>query len=306
MLPFVIGGAIVAAAGFGIKKVLEDSTYCHKCNSEFGITTWKYECSHCNNIFCDDCSYDNDSMKLCRVCNDKYKEKKAAERVKKEKEAEEKESLRKKKEAEEKERYENNLKNWISGTKHEYIKGFNISEDLGLIQINNKECQSPDDVERQLKHEALLINANAYIKLFWDKEMEHHSEEYIAGYGHNGNPYYKTKRHTEKYFTGYATAVILKQNYKKNYDIDNNEYKFVIECSQSLEKYIKKNLNGTGKGLHEKIISIESELSKQDIQDFKFIAATRNKIIHEGIILDDPEKFKTVCKKLKMKYNIKK
>ena len=112
-------------------------------------------------------------------------------------------------------------------------------------------------------------------------------------------------KYVEKYFTGSATAVILKKNYKNNYDIDNNEYKYVIECSQSLEKYIKKNLNGTGKGLHEKIISIESELSKQDIQDFKYIASTRNKIIHEGIVLDDPEKFKTVCKKLKLKYNLK-
>jgi len=201
MIPFIIGGAVIAiTTGLALKKSLEDSTYCHACNTEFGIITWKHECTHCKNIFCDDCIDENDSMELCKKCNDKYEEKKAIE-----------EEIRKKKEAKEKARYTKNLKNWIGETKQEYMKGFNIIEDLGIIEINTKNCETPREVEIQIKHQALLINANAYIKFFYDKQIEHHEEEYVAGYGSKGNPYMRTNRYTEKYFTGYATAVILKK-----------------------------------------------------------------------------------------------
>ena len=160
---------------------------CPTCKENFGFFRWKYECSHCKNIFCYNCLTKTEK-KLCEQCNAKYKRRRAEEKAK----------------------YERNLANWIRGTKQEYLKGYTIIKELELVQCRNK-CNSPAEVEKELKHKALLINANAYIKFFWDKKIEHHNEEYIAGYGHKGNPYYKTEHHTTQYFTGNAVAVIAKK-----------------------------------------------------------------------------------------------
>lgn len=265
---------------------------CPTCSKEFGFFRWRYDCSHCKQVFCDDCLNKFHKLTLCKTCTIPYEKKLAEEKAKKDKER-----------AEQKARYDKNLKNWINGTRQEYIKGYSIIKELGTISTNQKH-DSPAEVEAQLKHKSLLLDANGYIKFFWDKKIDHHDEEYLAGFGKKGNPYYKTKHYTTQYFTGHAIAVIVKDKNKKE-NIDEDGYKYVIECSQALEKYIEKNLQGEGKGLHEKISSIEDELSVKDIKNFRFIATARNQIIHEGKMKDNPEKFKEICKQLKLKYNLK-
>lgn len=200
------------------------------------------------------------------------------------------------------------LDNWVEGTKAEYIKDFNIVKTLGLVNFDDRGCEDPNQVEEKLKILTASLDGNGFIKFFWKKNIEKSSKKVIAGYSKNNNPYYKTEYTTTIYYTGSATAVYVEEkNNKKVIDTDINDetYKYVIECSQELEKYIENNLNGKGKGLHEKITSIEDELSAKDIKSFRFIATARNNIIHEGKILGDLEKFKNTCKQLKIKYNLK-
>jgi hypothetical protein len=200
------------------------------------------------------------------------------------------------------------FKNWIGGTKSEYIKGYRVVKNLGVVKYNANYCSDPSEVEEKLKLFSAQLGGNGLIKFFWNKEIEKSSKKVLAGYSKNDNPYYKTKYSTKTYFTGSATAVYLeveKDTNKINTNIDDASYKYVIECSQVLEKYIENNLNGKGKGLHEKITSIEDELSAKDIKSFRFIATARNNIIHEGKIIGDSEQFKNTCEQLKLKYNLK-
>ena len=86
--------------------------------------------------------------------------------------------------------------------------------------------------------------------------------------------------------------------------IIHNYYKYIIECSQTLEKYIENNLQGKGKGLHEKVTSIEDELSEKDIKNFRFIATARNQMVHEGKMTCEPREIEKVFQQLELKYNL--
>ena len=205
-------------------------------------------------------------------------------------------------------RIENLVNNWICGTKLDYVKDFKIIKKLGLVEFQEIGCSDPNQLEEKLKLFSAQLGGNGFIKFFWNKKVEKSSKKVIAGYSKNNNPYYKTEYSTKTYFTGSATAVYLEtenNNSIINTNIDDASYKYVIECSQALEKYIENNLNGQGKGLHEKITSIEDELSAKDIKSFRFIATARNNIIHEGKVIGDSEKFKNTCEQLKLKYNLK-
>jgi len=116
---------------------------CPTCSKEFGFFRWRYDCSHCKQVFCDGCLNKFPKLTLCKTCTVPYK----------------------KKLAEEKARYDKNFLNWINGTRHEYIKGYSIIKELGTISTNQKH-DSVAEVEAQLKHQSLLLNANGYIKFF--------------------------------------------------------------------------------------------------------------------------------------------
>lgn len=242
---------------------------CPTCNKDFGLFRWRYNCSKCNNIFCDDCLTKENGYKLCQSCHKEFSQ---------------------------------YIQHWVTGTKHEYIKGYSIVKEIGLIEVS-EECDSPADVESLLQTKSAMLGANSYIKYFWDKHIQHHSEEYQAGTGAKGNPYYKTRNYTTKYFTGFAIAVLVQKKTKKLNE--NTNYEKVIECSQKLEKFLEKNLNAKGKGLHEKVSSVEDELSKNDIKSFRLIATLRNTIIHEGKTVENLERFETTCKQIKLKFNLK-
>jgi formate-dependent nitrite reductase cytochrome c552 subunit len=106
--------------------------------------------------------------------------------------------------------YLDNVRNWITGTKNETLRNSIIVKEIGLFRISDR-CNDPAEVESKLKNEILFKGGNSFIKFFWDKHIEHHDEKYIAGYGHNGNPYYKTRHFTVQYFTGTAIGVLTKK-----------------------------------------------------------------------------------------------
>jgi hypothetical protein len=106
--------------------------------------------------------------------------------------------------------YLDNVKNWITGTKNETLRNGIIVKEIGLFRISDR-CRDPAEVESKLKNEILFKGGNSFIKFFWDKHVERHEESYIAGYGYNGNPYYKTRYSTSQYFTGTAIGVLTKK-----------------------------------------------------------------------------------------------
>ena len=56
---------------------------------------------------------------------------------------------------------------------------------------------------------------NAFINFWYDRHFYKDSKTYIAGYSDNGNPYYKTHYYSKQWYTGYATAVYVKQFSKR-------------------------------------------------------------------------------------------
>lgn len=55
----------------------------------------------------------------------------------------------------------------------------------------------------------------------------------------------------------------------------------VLEISKALEHFLETNYNAQGKGLHEKVSSVENRLDAQLVKDLRFIATIRNKMVHE-------------------------
>lgn len=71
----------------------------------------------------------------------------------------------------------------------------------------------------------------------------------------------------------------------------------ISQCKY-FESQLTKNFKANGKGLHEKISSIEDELPGTLIRKMRYIATIRNKIIHEADYqkIDDRKGFKKTCK----------
>ncbi len=100
-----------------------------------------------------------------------------------------------------------NLDNWIDGTKSESIRNYRTIKKLGRVEYTGEKCDEPYQVETYLKLYSAQLGGNGFIKYYWEKHIERESERVVAGYGHKGNPYYRTEHTTTVWFTGYATAV---------------------------------------------------------------------------------------------------
>ena len=102
---------------------------------------------------------------------------------------------------------QNRFQNWAGCSKQDYLRGYRIVNEIELIREEGQH-NDPAEVEEALKWHCLQIGGNGLTKFFWDKHIRHHEEEYVAGYGKNGNPYHRTRRWTTADFSGYAVAVV--------------------------------------------------------------------------------------------------
>ncbi len=60
-----------------------------------------------------------------------------------------------------------------------------------------------------------------------------------------------------------------------------NDYELVIKTSKELEYILEHEFQAKGKGLHEKISSVASELPDNLCKRMRYLATIRNKLIHE-------------------------
>ncbi len=60
-----------------------------------------------------------------------------------------------------------------------------------------------------------------------------------------------------------------------------NDYELAIKSSKELEHLLDTEFDAHGKGLHEKISSVESSLSFELVRNMRYLATIRNKLVHE-------------------------
>ncbi len=68
-----------------------------------------------------------------------------------------------------------------------------------------------------------------------------------------------------------------------------------VKASKGLESKLSQCFYADGKGLHEKISSVEANLPHSLIKKMRYVASIRNKVVHEdNYQIDDIEKFKAI------------
>ena len=76
-----------------------------------------------------------------------------------------------------------------------------------------------------------------------------------------------------------------------------SDIELAISRAKALEALLEQALGATGKGLHEKVTSVQNRLPQPLVKKLRFIATVRNKIVHESDYkqIDDPNGFVRAC-----------
>ncbi len=72
--------------------------------------------------------------------------------------------------------------------------------------------------------QAAQAGGNALINFEWEIHRNDYPEQYLAGYGAKGNPYYRTRWHNEKWFTGKGTVVLAQDLQEKRPQVSAQPY----------------------------------------------------------------------------------
>ncbi|HUR53249.1 MAG TPA: hypothetical protein VMZ71_03915 [Gemmataceae bacterium] len=76
-----------------------------------------------------------------------------------------------------------------------------------------------------------------------------------------------------------------------------SDIELAITRTKALEALLEDGLGATGKGLHEKVSSVQAKLPPPLVKKLRFVATIRNKIVHESDYqkMDDRPAFERVC-----------
>ena len=76
-----------------------------------------------------------------------------------------------------------------------------------------------------------------------------------------------------------------------------SDIELAITRVKALESLLEQSLGATGKGLHEKVSSVQNRLTPSLVKKLRFVATVRNKIVHESAYkqIDDPDGFARAC-----------
>lgn len=71
-----------------------------------------------------------------------------------------------------------------------------------------------------------------------------------------------------------------------------------VKSSKKIEAALERILDAHGKGLHEKVSSVESRIPNALVKRIRYIASVRNKIIHDDSVrkIDDRSSFKAAVR----------
>lgn len=76
-----------------------------------------------------------------------------------------------------------------------------------------------------------------------------------------------------------------------------SDIELAVTRTKTLESLLQQALGAAGKGLHEKVSSVEARLAQPLVKKLRFIATVRNKIVHESSYqaIDDRPGFVRAC-----------
>lgn len=76
-----------------------------------------------------------------------------------------------------------------------------------------------------------------------------------------------------------------------------SDIEMAISRVKALESLLEQALGATGKGLHEKVSSVQDRLPQPLVKKLRFVATVRNKIVHESDYqqIDDRAGFERAC-----------
>lgn len=71
-----------------------------------------------------------------------------------------------------------------------------------------------------------------------------------------------------------------------------SQIELAVNLSRRLETILEQKHNASGKGLHEKVSSVESRLPADLVKSLRYIATMRNSVVHkDGFVIDDQARF---------------
>ena len=76
-----------------------------------------------------------------------------------------------------------------------------------------------------------------------------------------------------------------------------NDYELAIKRCKRLEELLDQGFGASGRGLHEKLTSVQSRLPQPLVKKMRYIATVRNRLVHETSVdrLEDKNGFETAC-----------
>ena len=76
-----------------------------------------------------------------------------------------------------------------------------------------------------------------------------------------------------------------------------SDMELAVTRAKRLESLLEQSLGATGKGLHEKVTSVQDRLSPALVKKLRLVATVRNKIVHESDYtqIDDRARFLRAC-----------
>lgn len=76
-----------------------------------------------------------------------------------------------------------------------------------------------------------------------------------------------------------------------------SDIELAVTRTKALESLLEQAFGATGKGLHEKVSSVQDRLTPVQVKRLRFIATVRNKIVHESAYqqIDDRTGFIRAC-----------
>lgn len=72
-----------------------------------------------------------------------------------------------------------------------------------------------------------------------------------------------------------------------------------VKWSRTFERILERDFGAAGRGLHEKIDSVEADLPERALGDLRLIATVRNKIVHKADRIERRGEFRAACKRAK-------
>lgn len=76
-----------------------------------------------------------------------------------------------------------------------------------------------------------------------------------------------------------------------------NDYEFAIKQCKQLEALLADRFGATGRGLHEKVSSVEPRLPEPLVRRLRYIATVRNKLVHDTGTdrIEDRDDYRRAC-----------